>query len=89
MNTRQTATSRCLHPICSVCAALANVSEYVIKLDDAPASAQEHLDHAIFILSEMCREWQPSDADIMNVIMDAREHMAHYYELAKSPWPNA
>mgnify|MGYP003554381785 CR=1 FL=1 len=89
MKTRQPAQSGSLHPICSAQVVLANLTSYVLKLVDAPCSAQSHFDHAIFALSEMCRDWNPSDADVVKVIRDAREHMAHYFEKAKAPWPNA
>lgn len=89
MKTPQTPTSGSLHPVCSAHVALANLTSYVLKLDDAPCSAQSHFDYAIFALSEMCGDWNPSDADAVKVIRDAREHMAHYFEKAKAPWPNA
>lgn len=68
---------------------LANLAMYSLKLDDAPASASEHFDKALFLLSEKCREWQPSDADVVAVIRGAREHMAYYFADADKPWPNA
>lgn len=80
---------RCLHPVCSAQVVLANLASYVLKLEDAPCSAQSHFDHAVFALSEMCGDWTPSDIEVVQVIRDAREHMAHYFERAKEPWPNA
>ena len=66
---------------------LANLASYILKLEDAPCSAQSHLDHAIFILSEMCKDWTPLDNDVLTVIRDAREHMSTYFEDAKLEWP--
>jgi hypothetical protein len=66
--------------------ALANLANFVLKQEDAPCSAESHLNHAIFVLSEMSAGWRPKDEDICKVIRDAREHMAHYFDDAKKPW---
>jgi|688.fasta_scaffold821981_1 hypothetical protein len=67
---------------------LSNLVEFIIKFNEAPASAETHLDTAIFLLSEESGDWKPiDDPAILEVIRSSREHMAHYYEAAKKPWP--
>jgi hypothetical protein len=66
---------------------LANLANYVVKLDDAPCSAQSHFDYAIYMLSEICRDWQPSDKEIIEAIRDSRAHMSYFYPNAKNSWP--
>jgi hypothetical protein len=88
MKTQQPAQSGSPHPICSIHVVLANLALYVLKLEEAPCSAQSHFDHAMFALSEMCTDWKPSDSEVIKVIQEAREHMALYFEKAKTPWPN-
>lgn len=66
---------------------LANLANYKLKLEDAPCSAESHFDYAIYILSELCADWNPSDQEIIQTIRDSREHMAFYHKQAKKIWP--
>lgn len=67
---------------------LANLANYIVKLDDAPCSAESHFDHAVFLLSEMCYDRKDWDDEIIAAIRDSREHMAFYHPAAKNPWPS-
>jgi hypothetical protein len=67
---------------------LANLANYIVKLDDAPCSAESHFDHAVFLLSEMCYDRKDWDAEIIAAIQDSREHMAFYHKEAENPWPS-
>ena len=49
----------------------------VVKLDDAPASAQSHLDYAIVELSKLVGKCE-LDSECEQVLMDAIEHMKIY-----------
>lgn len=66
---------------------LANLASYIVKLDDAPCSAQSHFDYAVFLLSEICSNWKPTDPEIIAAIQDSRAHMSYYYSSAKNSWP--
>jgi hypothetical protein len=68
-------------------AIFSNLMECILKQTDAPCSAQAHLDRVLFILSERC-SWVPTDPEVIRIVRDAREHMAHYFEEAKKPWPH-
>lgn len=54
---------------------LKNILAYCLKKDDAPMSAQMHLDNAICALSEET-DWRPEDPDALHLIAEARESMA-------------
>ena len=77
-----------MRPDISIKAALSNLVNFVLKFDEAPASAQAHLDHAIFILSEMEPGMKAADEEVRQVVLDAREHMSYYFDQAKTDWPN-
>lgn len=66
---------------------LSNLANYIVKLDDAPCSAQSHFDYAVFLLSEMCYDRKDWDKEIIAAINDSRAHMSYYYEKAKNSWP--
>ncbi len=68
--------------------ALAHIANFCLKQDDAPCSAQSHLDYAIALLSEESGDWNPQDEEIRKIIVEAREHTAYYHAWAKKPWPN-
>lgn len=66
---------------------LHDLVNYKLKLDDAPCSAETHLDHAIFLLSEQCSDLKNIDQEMIQVVTDSREHMAFYHKEAKELWP--
>lgn len=68
-------------------AILRDLVNYKLKLDDAPCSAETHLDHAIYLLSEQCSDLKNIDQEMIQVVADSREHMAFYHKEAKEPWP--
>lgn len=47
------------------------------KADDAPASAETHLDSAIDWLSQLC-DYQPQSPEESEMLTLAREHMENY-----------
>lgn len=47
------------------------------KTDDAPASAETHLDSAIDWLSQLC-DYQPQSPEESEMLALAREHMENY-----------
>lgn len=67
--------------------ALIHITNFILKQEEAPCSAQSHLDYAVAVLSEASPEWSPKDEEIKKVILDAREHIALYHIWAKKPWP--
>jgi len=68
--------------------ALVHLANFILKEEDAPCSAQSHLDYAVSVLSELVVDWDPRDEDIKRVILEAREHTAFYHQWAKKPWPS-
>ncbi len=69
--------------------ALANLVNYMLKREDAPASAEAHLSHCVFVLSEMARDWKLRDEEVVKTIKDSRDHMAYYFPDAKKDWPRS
>lgn len=66
--------------------ALVHICNFVAKENDAPCSAQSHLDYAIALLSQHSTEWRTSqtiDEEIKNIILDAREHIGLYHSWAR------
>lgn len=59
--------------------ALAHIANFCLKQDDAPCSAQSHLDYAITLLSEESGDWNSQDEEIRKIIVEAREHIAYYH----------
>ncbi len=68
--------------------ALTHIANFCLKQEDAPCSAQSHLDYAIALLSQESGNWNPQDEEIRKIIVEAREHTAYYHAWAKEPWPN-
>lgn len=66
---------------------LRDLVNFKLKFDDAPCSAETHLDHAIFLLSEQCADLKNIEEEIVQVVNDSREHMAFYHKEVKNPWP--
>lgn len=48
-----------------------------VKADDAPASAETHLDSAIDWLAQVC-DYQAQSPEESDMLALAREHMGHY-----------
>ena len=48
-----------------------------VKADDAPASAETHLDSAIDWLAQVC-DYQAGSPEESEMLALAREHMGHY-----------
>ncbi len=59
---------------------LSDILNYLIKLEDAPASAQTHMDHVIFMLSRKY-DIDSFDDDEKEILKSAREHMSYYYNV--------
>ncbi|MGR9087868.1 MAG: hypothetical protein ACU841_12450 [Gammaproteobacteria bacterium] len=54
---------------------LSNVLWFYCKWDDAPMSAQTHLDQAIVDLVALCPDFTPATEEIAEIITNATEHM--------------
>lgn len=69
--------------------ALSAIVGFVLKQHDAPVSAESHLHHAIYLLSELCPHWDLSKSsdEFKNIVLDAREEMSKYFPAAHNPWP--
>lgn len=56
---------------------LGNLVAFILKQDDAPASAQFHLDAAIDALYAHS-SWASTDEEKLEIVWSAIEHMNHY-----------
>lgn len=54
---------------------LGNILWFCAKNDDAPCSAEAHLDRAIVDLVSLCPDFKPPTDEIAEIITDAAEHM--------------
>ncbi len=54
-----------------------NLLSAIAKMQDAPMSAQTHLDFVIDKLAK-ATTWRPDDPELRQIIDDATEHMKHH-----------
>lgn len=53
------------------------------KADDAPCSAESHLDRALVLLRSLLPDWQPENPENRARLIDAEAHMQHYLPIAQ------
>lgn len=76
MNPSSPLSSQITHAL-RITFALRDLLQAKAKADDAPASAETHLDSAIDWLAQLC-DYQPQSPEESEMLALAREHMENY-----------